>query len=47
MVRETLKEKIMDSSTKQKDKALKNLFFPSMETDFKTWKEEKNNKNQG
>lgn len=41
LVRETLKEKITDSSIKEKENALKRLFSPSMETDFDEWKEEK------
>lgn len=41
LVRETLKEKIIDSSIKEKENALKRLFSPSMETDFNEWKEEK------
>lgn len=41
LVRETMKEKIIDSSIKQKERALKRLFSLDMETDFKEWKEEK------
>lgn len=41
LVRETLKEKIIDSSVKEKESALKRLFSPSMETDFNEWKVEK------
>lgn len=41
MVRETLKEKIIDSSLKQKERALKRLFSPTMETPFDEWREEK------
>lgn len=41
MVRETLKEKIIDSSLKQKERALKRLFSPAMVTPFDEWREEK------
>ena len=37
----TMKEKITDSSMKQKERAFKRLFSLDMETDFKEWKEEK------
>ena len=42
LVRETMKEKIIDSSMKQKERALKRLFSLDMETDFKEWKEKNN-----
>ncbi len=41
LVRETMKEKILDSSMKQKERALKRLFSLDMKIDFKEWKEEK------
>ncbi len=41
LVRETMKEKIIDSSMKQKEIALKRLFSLDMETDFKEWNVEK------
>ena len=41
LAREALKEKIMDSSVKQKEKALKKLFSLSMEMSFDEWEEEK------
>ena len=46
LVRETMKEKIIDSSMKQKERALKRLFSLDTQTDFKEWKEEKNSKGQ-
>ena len=41
MIRDALKEKIIDRGVKQKDKALKRLFSPDRETPFDEWKEEK------
>lgn len=41
IVREAVKEKIIDSSLMQKQKALKKLFSSGMETPFDEWKEEK------
>lgn len=41
MIRETLREKIIESDSKRKERALKRLFSPVMETDFDEWRKEK------
>ncbi|MGR3178176.1 MAG: hypothetical protein ACUZ8E_08985 [Candidatus Anammoxibacter sp.] len=41
LIRETLKEKVIDSSLKQREKALKRLFSADLETPFDEWSQEK------
>lgn len=41
MIRETLREKIIESDSKRKERALKRLFSSAMETDFDEWRKEK------
>lgn len=41
LIREAVREKVLDRDTKQKQKALKRLFSPAMETSFDEWEEEK------
>tara|TARA_B100000315_G_scaffold243712_1_gene267419 strand:+ start:639 stop:899 length:261 start_codon:yes stop_codon:yes gene_type:complete len=41
LIREAVKEKIIDKDKKRKDLALKRLFSPEMETSFGKWTEEK------
>lgn len=41
MIRETLREKIIESDSKRKERALKRLFSPDMETDIDEWSKEK------